>query len=437
MDAIVIPDYTSEERKNRIREKAKAVLRRNRKQGKRVIKGEEVEYLYTCPAVTKYPHQWLWDSSFHVIVTSKFEPDSAKREVKSLFECQREDDGFMPNMILWGGQSLFERLVSWLFVSGMTSNITQPPVIALSLKEIFRQTEDLEFTTTYLPKVKRFYRWLEKQRDPDGDNLVSVIHPWETGIDATPAFDRLLGIAEAKPRSWRVRVAPWRLLFKYARLGWDEEAIFASGAFNVEHVMFNCIYAQGLRAIGWLSQQIGDADDAGRYAKKANDVESAILNNCWDEEEGRFFDVSHRDHKCPEHRHLHLKVNTISSLFPIILESIDPEIVRALVKTHLLNRREFWLAFPVPSVSKKEPTFNPNDNRLLWRGPTWINTNWFLFHGLRKHGYADESREIAKRSIFLADQHGFWEFYNPDTPEGGGQEDYGWSTLVVDMLDYL
>jgi glycogen debranching enzyme len=422
--------YPNANVKRRVVEKAKEVLMKNLKTGTRIIGGQEYDYLYICPAIEKYPHQWLWDSSFHAIVTSEFNPDLAKREIESLFKGM-QPNGFMPNMILWDRvHTLAERLATKLFFTGITSNLTQPPVIAISLEELYKNTYNLDFIRRYLPLVKKYFSWLEAERDPDGDGLVSVIHPWETGIDASPVFDSLLGINEIKPRPLRVYQALYGLLLKYAMLGWNEEKIFAAKAFNVEYVMFNCIYAQGLRAIASLSKIIGNHKDSALYNEKADKVEKAILDICWNEEKRIFFDISSPDNR-------QLQVKTISSLFPIILDSIPRDILDELVTSHLLNEREFWLPFPVPSVSKDEPTFNPNDNLILWRGPTWINTNWFLVRGLKKHGYDEVASQIAKRLIALVDQAGFWEFYNPFTGEGGGQKDYSWSTLVVDMFDYI
>jgi glycogen debranching enzyme len=409
---------------------ARALLLHNRKTGVAATEGRKFDYCYTCPSPGKYPHQWLWDSCFHVIVLSRLDPEAASRELASLFHGMRPN-GFLPNMLLWEGtHSPMERLLTSLFASGGTSNITQPPVTAFALEALFKNTGEMEFLRRYLPLVKRHFGWLEAHRDPDGDGLVSVIHPWETGVDASPSFDSVVGWYGARPHPFSVYRGLYGLLLKYRRLGWGEARILASNAFDVESVIFNCIYAQGLRAIARLSQALGDADGTASYKVRADRVEQAILEQCWDKEAGLFFDLAG-----PNNRPL--KVHTISSLFPLILDSIPKEMAERLVHEHLLDEAAFWTPFPVPSVSRREPAFNPANSRLLWRGPTWLNTNWFLARGLQKHGYVDAARELARRSVRLVEQAGFWEFYNPLTSEPGGQPDFAWSTLAVDLLDYL
>ena len=83
-----------------------------------------------------------------------------------------------------------------------------------------------------------------------------------------------------------------------------------------------------------------------------------------------------------------------------------------------------------------EPSFAPGvvGTKLVWRGPVWMNTNWYISRGLRRHGQADLARHIEDRSAALVERSGFREYYNPLTGEGHGAVDFSWTALVVDML---
>jgi neutral trehalase len=72
--------------------------------------------------------------------------------------------------------------------------------------------------------------------------------------------------------------------------------------------------------------------------------------------------------------------------------------------------------------------------KLLWRGPTWISTNWFIVKGLQKHGYNDLAKEVISRMEKMIRHQGFREYYNPETGEGYRRENFGWSTLILDLL---
>ena len=132
-------------------------------------------------------------------------------------------------------------------------------------------------------------------------------------------------------------------------------------------------------------------------------------------------------------------VITVISLMPLILDNIEKYKVDNLITRHLLNPQELWLPYPIPSVARSEHSFDPiyKGQDYLWKGPTWINTNWFIVQGLLKHGYKEIACELIKRTVELVSRSGFREFYNPWTGEGYGATDFGWSTLVVDLLDML
>ena len=88
----------------------------------------------------------------------------------------------------------------------------------------------------------------------------------------------------------------------------------------------------------------------------------------------------------------------------------------------------------MPSVAT-EPSFDPeNLAQTTWRGPSWVNSNWYLWQGLRAHGYADVATELARRTVAMLAQSGIREFYNPFTGAGLGAVDFGWTTLALDMI---
>ena len=79
-------------------------------------------------------------------------------------------------------------------------------------------------------------------------------------------------------------------------------------------------------------------------------------------------------------------VKTIQTLFPLLLSSLPPEALDQIVR--LLNDEdEFGAPYMIPTVARSEPEYNPvADTLLLWRGPIWGFTNWFIMEGLYKHG---------------------------------------------------
>ncbi|MCH8199229.1 MAG: glycogen debranching protein, partial [Chloroflexi bacterium] len=126
---------------------------------------------------------------------------------------------------------------------------------------------------------------------------------------------------------------------------------------------------------------------------------------------------------------------TVASLVPLVVEGLPADVAGELVERHVQNREEFWLLHPLPSVAASEPTFNPRNASLTWRGPTWINTNWLLWRGLRKHGFEELAAQLAGRTVTMVAQEGLHEFYNPLNGRGMGARPFGWSALALDMAE--
>ena len=120
---------------------------------------------------------------------------------------------------------------------------------------------------------------------------------------------------------------------------------------------------------------------------------------------------------------------------PLVIGGLPRDVAGELVDRHLRNRNQFWTRYPVPSVAASEPSFDPRSSSLIWRGPTWVNTNWLLWRGLRRHGFDELASQLAARTITMVADAGLREFYNPLNGEGNGARSFGWSALALDMAE--
>ena len=117
----------------------------------------------------------------------------------------------------------------------------------------------------------------------------------------------------------------------------------------------------------------------------------------------------------------------------------DPFIVSMVQATTTLPI--FLFALPAGAtpfgivVAATEPSFDPQHlTGVTWRGPTWVNSNWYLYWGLRSHAYRDVATELAKRTVEMIGRGSMREFFNPYTGEGQGAVDFGWTALVLDLI---
>ena len=49
-----------------------------------------------------------------------------------------------------------------------------------------------DFLSKIYPKLKASHRFLMTDRDPEMSGLVTIFHPWESGLDNSPIWDQPL-----------------------------------------------------------------------------------------------------------------------------------------------------------------------------------------------------------------------------------------------------
>jgi hypothetical protein len=405
---------------DRLLAEAKHLLEQNTRSGEL----DGTQYRFTLPAADAYPFQWFWDSCFHAIVWAHIDRARAADELRSLLAWQR-DDGFIPHVVFWD-QSRVKVSRFWHYVESagipwlrrpVTSECVQPPVLAQAVERIGG-----DFAKESLPALARYYGYLARNRDPDGDGLVSIVNQFESGLDYSPAYAR--GRPRRNPLMLFLSTRRAELTNKL--LGFDLPRIFRLTDHSVEDVLFNTIYADGLSALARIAD---DHDPAlALWSRRlAARVLEGLLERCWDDRVGLFFNLVGR-HERPKRQ------RAIISLLPLLLGDLPPGVAARLVD-HLLDPHSFWTPYPVPSVPINDRTFRRTSRlfgfRFIWRGPASMNTNWFLTEGLRRHGYASEADELARRSRELAVRGGFNEFYDPLDGTPVGASDFGWATLAA------
>ncbi|MDO8473810.1 MAG: hypothetical protein Q7T05_08370 [Dehalococcoidia bacterium] len=407
--------------------------------GNRLVRRDESgrESTYHAPSLGgfpgSYPHQWFWDSCAHAIALRHVDIRLARQELLSLLAAQRED-GLIPLLIFNPARmNAVARIVSHI-QAARRSPYLQPPVLAQAALAVQEKEPSKEFLSAALPGIKRYHRYLSAARDRSADGLLEIVHSYESGKDRSREYDQVYG----HRIGLGIRTLPMvMLIIRHRLLGWDLERMFDSNLFRVKDLLFNCVYARDLRALQQLCILAGEVAEAADFAALNRKTEAAILGKMHSAETGLFYSLDSR-----RGADVQIKVSTLSTFLPLLLDSIDEARVERLVNEHLANTSEYWTRFPVPA----EPLGSPEAKWArtgLWRGlQTWIFTNWFICQGLMKQAgrfaaghdrYAEMAKEITLSSYEAVRRSGFREYYHSQTGEGQRALDFGMSALVLDM----
>ncbi|MFC0594752.1 trehalase family glycosidase [Thermus composti] len=396
---------------------------------------------FTIPARGLYPYQWLWDSGFIALGWAQVDMERAWQELLCLFDYGQSPDGMLPHIVfheqsrdyfpgpeVWGREAL---------ARPATSGITQPPVVGSVLLYLYEKDPDRERArerARYLfPKALAFHRWLYLARDPWRTGLVAIVHPWESGMDNSPAWDKPLSrvpLEDLPPYERRdVRhVSPEErpkkedydrylsLLFLFRRLGYDPRAIYEHSPFKVVDVGFNAILHRANRDLYTLAVLLGE--DPG-------DLEEWILRGevgleaLWDRERGFYFSL---DLVAGER----IPVKTSAGFLPLYAGT--PHAGRAGFLAEEIRRWGEKVAYLLPSADPESPAFEP---KRYWRGPIWINVNYLVAEGLKDYGFLSLAERLKADALALMEREGFREYYDPLTGQGRGGEAFSWSAALA------
>jgi hypothetical protein len=373
------------------------VLRQNWVIGER----ERTRFEYTEPSPGRYPWQWYWDSCFAAIAWRRFEPRRARAELESLLAAQRPD-GFIGHTIFWRSHVSGLRLLFYNVASrrSFQTGTIQPPLLAWAWRIAVGDPREE-------PRIGAQADWLAANRDLEGDGLLWIVQPDESGLDASPKFEPVWG--------WRAngRIGFPLLVHRNRRYEWNARRLRDAGEPVLCEVLVNTLWSLSLQALGRPS------------------ATPALVERLWDEQRGLFFDEAMPGGRIP--------VNTWSSLAPLALPDLPEEIGRRLVEEHLLNQSEFWTVIAPPSVAADERGYEPSGGRgpirRYWRGPTWVNSAWMVWLGLRRLGYEQEARHLSDGVIAAVAREGLREYYDPRNGTGMGAKDFAWSALVAELAD--
>jgi glycogen debranching enzyme len=421
--------------RDRLADRALATLRRN-------DTGDFVK-----PSATVYPFQWNWDSALVALGLARVDLARARQEVRALLRGQWAD-GMVPHIVFHPqpvdyapGPEIWDSASCPGAPDVPTSGLTQPPVLASAVRALHEASPDRGFLQEVLPAIEAWHAWLHRERDLDGSGLVAILHPWESA-DNAPRFDEALARVAlddvpAFARSDRRRLTAaerptdrdytryMAIVGRLRRCEYRPTSV-AEAPFAYVDLSFNSVLAAAEEDLARLWRELGET--GARAAGAAARLRSALAGR-WDEDAAAYRELDL--HAGEEH-----VAGTVGDLFPLYAGVPDERCARRLFDEALWSPARFGPSpeapWAVTTVSKSSPAF---DARRYWRGPVWININWFLIRGLERVGLAAEAEELRELTLRLVSASGFNEYYHPSTGEPLGSRDFSWSAaLTLDLL---
>lgn len=376
-------------------------------QAKEILVGNDLGK-FTIPSGQLYPHMWAWDSAFAAMGWAHIDLNRAKTEIEYLLSTAW-DNGMIPHITFDQNhlKDYFPGPDVWGHPKG--SAISQPPVWAMAIEYLITKGAELEWVKGLLPAVEKSHLFFKQHRDPENKNLLAIAHPWESGMDNCVAWDQPMQAIATDIRNTLNRVDTKKVEdtsqrpsdTEYLRYLKIVEALqdhdFESTIFQTYDPMMSTILCMNELALARLQEQCGV--DASAARERAALQKAAILSLKNENGYFNYYDAVAKQS---------MSIPSLGALFPYLLTGECPN---ELLKQHRQN-------FGLTTQNAQDANFDP---KCYWRGPCWINTNWF---------FSMLDPQLKTDILALIEKSGFREYYHPETGEGLGAHKFSWSAAL-------
>jgi hypothetical protein len=353
---------------------------------------------------------FCWDTYLVAALVAHESPQLARYNLEAVTAAV-DELGFVPNYYMAHGAASRDR--------------SMPPLGAYAVWKTQAVAPDRDWLAGLYVRLRRWNEFWMTARNGRGDGLLQ----WGS-LNVPYEFPQLV------PFNGQLQFSRQAAIYES---GLDNSPVFDGVPFNprtatleLDDIMLCSLYALDCDSLARLAACLGLAADAHRFRRAYTDMARRVNECLWDETHGIYCN-----------RHWTPRGGTLSprwaptSFFPLLAGIAPPPRARRLVREHLLNPREFWGRWVIPSIARRDPAYRDND---YWRGRIWGPLNYLVAEGLRRYRFDDVTADLARKSLRLFMRNyradgGVYENYNADTGVGGdvwnAARFYHWGGLLV------
>jgi putative isomerase len=303
-----------------------------------------------------------WDTFFAATMASIGDRDLAYADAIETLRGETQQ-GFVPNYARSGG---------W-----KSSDRSEPPVGAITVLGLYRRFHDRWLLEETFASLLRWNRWWAEHRDiqgyltwgSDGNNEPA-------NLDDTSRGTRAGAILES---------------------GLDNSPMYDDATFNAAthqlefaDVGLMSMYIADCDALAAMADDLGEAAAAKELRERSGRYR-AKLGTLWNDDAGIFLNKDLHTGQFSSHL-------SPTNFYPLLAKAATPQQAEVMIKKHLLDTKEFWGEWIIPSIARDDPAFKDQN---YWRGRIWGPMNYLVYLGLRNYDDPEVTREFAEKSYQL------------------------------------
>ncbi|MCX6135653.1 MAG: trehalase family glycosidase [Ignavibacteriales bacterium] len=364
---------------------------------------------FVCEGIGYFRAPISYSAQCHILENRwMHDPELARGSLLTFIDNQRDDGGFR-------GYIDMNHYRQEMFYHANWGN---------ALLQLHAMHPSADYLGQVYEGLKKYAGYFDKERDEEISGLYDIENHYETGQEYMHRYTAV------NPRA-------------------DEE--HWGEAFRLKGVDVTVYLYELKRALSAVAETLGRTDESELWRIEAGKIKTAVLERMWDSEQEMFFDVD----PASGNRTL---VKAATCFYPYFTDIVDRSHLPGL-KRHLLNKKEFWTPYPVPSSSADDeffsasPTWKGKRMNCPWNGRVWPMTNSHIAEVLAAAAIAFSDKGLRKKAAEFMTKYVRLMFFDGDprrpncfehyNPESGtpsiyrGIDDYQHSWVNDLILKYV
>ena len=319
-----------------------------------------------------FPGVWNWDSAFHAMCVSRWDPALAVEALRAIMQYQRAD-GMFADVMQTNGV--------------LEDTSSKPPVYATYVLLTYERGGDKDFLEEAFARLKKNVAFWESARAENG------------------LFFYDAEISDPKARD---QYARWES-------GWDDSVRWDQGILSLYPIDLQCYMVMFYRALATIAEILGESNT--EWKRKELALTERINGAFYDEAQGIYTDVRRADGGFSG-------VYSPACFMPFYVGIASMERAERAAD---FCQKHFYPA--MPTVAYDDPAYVGD----YWRGHSWLNVAYFAIKGLKQYGFDALADDMKNTLLDFADKNGdgIYEKYDADTGEGKGCPCFGWSSAFL------
>jgi putative isomerase len=264
-----------------------------------------------------------WDCFFGALLTSVEDVTQTSDAIRAILSSQAPN-GIVPNV---DG------------ASGTSPDRSEPPIGAFIVWKTFERNQDRTLLEWAYPRLKKWHEFWFRDR---GDG-----QPWRDGN-----HDGLLEWGSDKGSGYSVGGRGFLQGAKWES-GMDDSPMWDDVKYNpltftmeLDDVGLNSLYALDAECLAKIAAILGHEEDSREFSADYDRISKRVREDLWNRQDGIYENRFWNGHFS--------KSLSPTNFYPMLAGIATQAQAERMVKEHLLNEKEFWGEYVIPTISRSD-----------------------------------------------------------------------------------